>query len=393
MTKPTPDPIPLKGLSPKQWSLVGSALALLSVTVIALFLLGVFSLLRNFIAMFSDVLWPLAVASILAMICRPFVVLLQRSAKFSRTWSIISLYILAVACAAGALLLVVPALAEQTVRLIEFLPEFWNSIRTAFGENYPKVMQFANEKLGQENLERLQSALAGAASSILQQSEAAVSNIGDFVSRVVAIGTGLAIVPIYLFFMLESRRNLMRDLKQQLSFIREDWRDDIVFLINEFAGSVVAFFRGQLVIAFIMGVLLATGFGIIGLNFAIILGLSIGLLNIIPYLGSIIGLGIALPLAYFQADGGGLTLLLLTIGVFTLVQLIEGYLLTPRIMGKSTGLHPMVIIIAIFFWGTALDGLLGMILAIPLTAFFVVAWRLAKQKYLGTKEQAPLPAN
>jgi predicted PurR-regulated permease PerM len=64
------------------------------------------------------------------------------------------------------------------------------------------------------------------------------------------------------------------------------------------------------------------------------------------------------------------------------VQAIEGWYLTPKIMGDRTGLHPVVIIVAIFFWGTALDGILGMILAIPLTAFFVTAWRLVKRKYL-----------
>ena len=69
--------------------------------------------------------------------------------------------------------------------------------------------------------------------------------------------------------------------------------------------------------------------------------------------------------------------------VFTVVQLIEGYLLTPRIMGDRTGLHPVAIIVAVFFWGSALQGILGMILAIPLTAFLVVFWRLAKEKYIG----------
>ena len=93
-------------------------------------------------------------------------------------------------------------------------------------------------------------------------------------------------------------------------------------------------------------------------------GLLLGLLNVIPYLGSIIGLGICLPLAYFQ-EGGGLFTLGAVIVVFTLVQLIESYLLTPKIMGDRTGLHPMAIIVAIFFWGSALDGILGMILAIP----------------------------
>ncbi|MNC92773.1 pheromone autoinducer 2 transporter [compost metagenome] len=67
--------------------------------------------------------------------------------------------------------------------------------------------------------------------------------------------------------------------------------------------------------------------------------------------------------------------------VFTAVQLIEGWLLTPRIMGKQTGLHPVAIIVAIFFWGQALGGVLGLMLAVPLTAFFVTAWRFVRRKY------------
>jgi predicted PurR-regulated permease PerM len=131
----------------------------------------------------------------------------------------------------------------------------------------------------------------------------------------------------------------------------------------------------------LIGIMLYIAFSFIGLNFGIGLGLLIGALNIVPYLGTIIGLGLVLPIAYFQPEGG-LVPMLLALGAFGIVQLIEGYVLTPKIMGKQTGLHPLTIIIAIFFWGVALNGLLGMVLAIPLTAFFVVAWRLAKLKYL-----------
>jgi predicted PurR-regulated permease PerM len=136
-----------------------------------------------------------------------------------------------------------------------------------------------------------------------------------------------------------------------------------------------------LVVALLQGLLFASGFALVGLKYGFVIGLMLGLLNIVPYLGSIIGLAVALPVAFFQT-GGGLELLALTIVVFTVVQLIEGYVLTPRIMGDRTGLHPMVIIIAIFFWGTALGGIWGMILAIPLTAFLVVFWRLIKTKYI-----------
>jgi predicted PurR-regulated permease PerM len=107
----------------------------------------------------------------------------------------------------------------------------------------------------------------------------------------------------------------------------------------------------------------------------------LGILNIIPYLGTIIGLSIAIPLAFFQPQGG-LQVVGLVLAVFIIVQNIEGWYLTPKIMGDRTGLHPVTIIFSIFFWGTVFGGILGMILAIPLTAFFVTLWRLLKRKYL-----------
>ena len=165
-----------------------------------------------------------------------------------------------------------------------------------------------------------------------------------------------------------------------LTFLSPDVRADVVFLVREFVGIVVSFFRGQILIGLIMGVLLALGFSLVGLRFGLFIGLALGILNIVPYLGTIVGLAVALPLAFFQPDGGwalvGLVLL-----VKILVQAVEGWVLTPKIMGDRTGLHPVAIIFGIFFWGTALGGILGMVFAIPLTAFFVTAWRLAKRKY------------
>jgi predicted PurR-regulated permease PerM len=154
----------------------------------------------------------------------------------------------------------------------------------------------------------------------------------------------------------------------------------VLFLVREFLGIIVAFFRGQILIGLIMGVLLAVGFSVGGLRFGLALGLLVGLLNIVPYLGSILGLSVVIPLALLQ-PGGGIGLVALCLGVFVVVQLIEGWLLTPRIMGQQTGLHPVAIIFAVFFWGHAFGGILGMLLAVPLTAFFVTAWRLARKKY------------
>ncbi|MEE2777921.1 MAG: AI-2E family transporter, partial [Acidobacteriota bacterium] len=139
---------------------------------------------------------------------------------------------------------------------------------------------------------------------------------------------------------------------------------------------------GQLLVALMQGLLLAVGFALTGLRYGFVLGLLLGFLNVIPYLGSMVGLAVCLPLGFFQ-DGGGMSTVAWVIVVFVAVQIIEGYVLTPRVMGDKTGLHPMAIIFSIFFWGAALQGILGMILAIPLTAFLVVFWRLAREKYIG----------
>lgn len=197
--------------------------------------------------------------------------------------------------------------------------------------------------------------------------------------------TYLAVIPIYLFYFLSSNRNLIDDLQGELGFLSPSVKEDVVFLIREFVGIMVAFFRGQLMIGLFMGIGYAIGFTLSGLKFGIALGLLFGLLNIVPYLGSIVGIGTALLVAYLQPGGisetGEWTVLLGCGASFVVVQLIESYYLTPKIMGQQTGLHPVVVIVSIFFWGSALGGILGMIFGIPLTAFIIIAWRLLCRKY------------
>lgn len=197
--------------------------------------------------------------------------------------------------------------------------------------------------------------------------------------------TYLAVIPIYLFYFLSSNRNLIDELEKELSFLTDSVKEDIVFLIREFVSILVCFFRGQLLIGVLMGVGYAIGFSLSGLKFGITLGLLFGLLNIVPYLGSIVGIVTALLVAYLQpggiAENGELNVLFGCGISFVVVQLIESYYLTPKIMGQQTGLHPVVVMVSIFFWGTALGGILGMIFGIPLTAFIIITWRLLCRKY------------
>ncbi|MFP4352072.1 MAG: AI-2E family transporter [Puniceicoccaceae bacterium] len=372
-------------LSPLQRRLVTTALAGLSVFVIGALLFGLFLLLNGFVQAFSGVLWPIAVAGILAMLLQPLVRLFEERTSLNRIGGIVLLYVLVTLAFAALLGFVLPLLVEQTVSFIRDFPSISERFREAFLEKFPQVMDFLDSSIGPERMaeirEKLEDRFQSLLESLPEQMVPVASKLGSYAGAIAGTAAGLAIIPVYVFFFLNVRGDKTRDIEKQLSWVKKDIREDVMFLGTHFAHSMEAFFRGQIVIGLIMGVLLGVGFSLAGVNFGFPLGLFIGLLNIIPYFGTMIGLATVLPIAWFQ-PGGGPLLAGIALAIFVAVQVIEGYFLTPRIMGNKTGLHPLTIIIAIFFWGTALGGILGMILAIPLTAFFVVAWRLLREKYL-----------
>ncbi|MGH8017594.1 MAG: AI-2E family transporter [Opitutaceae bacterium] len=366
--------------TPKQRKLIGFTVGFIAFLLIVTLLVLIVVVLGRLLGMFSHVLWPLAVAGIMALMLRPVVGVLERRCRLSRVMSVLVLYLLVAIVMTGVLLIFVPELVRQIVDFVNAVPGLWQRAGAELQELYPGWVELYNRAMQNETLRRLiEGGMEGArtlALGILPNLKSA----GGTVMGVFTFITNLAIIPVYLFFFLQSDEEPTKALPDYLPFLKDGTRDDLVFLAKEFIGIVVSFFRGQLLIGLIMGVLLAIGFTLVGLEFGVVFGLMAGLLNIVPYLGTILGLAAVLPTAYFQADGGFGTVAL-CLGVFILVQMIEGYVLTPRIMGQKTGLHPVAIIIAIFFWGTALNGILGMILAIPLTAFLVTVWRLGKRKY------------
>ena len=368
-------------LSPAQRKLVGFALGFAAIVTIFALLAISLVMIGRFMGKFSGVFWPIAAAGVLALILRPVVTVFERRLKLRRTAAVILLYGLFVLLVAGVLFAVVPALIAQLLDFLAYLPTLSQSV-VAWGEQHFPDWQAVSRRyldnpavrnavgtLGRE----MQDFVAHLVPS-LKQAGAGLFGIFGFVASV-------AIVPVYLFFfLLSSTDDPTKRLPEHLAFLKSEYREDVIFLLREFIGIIVAFFRGQLLIGLIMGVLLALGFSIAGLKFGLALGLMAGLINIVPYLGSILGLSVVLPLALLQADGGP-ALMGICLGVFIAVQAVEGWLLTPRIMGRQTGLHPVAIIFAVFFWGEAFGGILGMLMAVPLTAFFVTAWRLVRRKY------------
>ena len=360
--------------------MVGFALGLVALVGTIALIVGVFMVLSFLVGHFAGVLWPLAVSGIAALIMRPAVELLERKLKLRRVSAVVTLYSLFALVVAGGLFAIIPALVQQIFAFIAFIPEFWNHALAYFQQNYPDWVALAQRQMENKTVRTIVERLASEANELGGLALPTLKSAGLGVLGVFSFITHLAVVPIYLFFLLLSKREPTNKLEKQLPFLKPALRDDVVFLAREFISIVVSFFRGQLLIGLIMGALLATGFSLVGLKFGLIIGMMLGVLNIVPYLGTILGLSVALPLALLQ-PGGGMSLVGMVLLVFACVQATEGWYLTPKIMGHRTGLHPMAIMVSIFFWGTALNGILGMVLAIPLTAFFVTAWRLTKRKY------------
>ncbi len=195
----------------------------------------------------------------------------------------------------------------------------------------------------------------------------------SFAVSVVLGLTGLIVVLLYLVFLLMDFPHYARIWP---TFLPPNYRDSIVEFLVQFDTAMRRYFRGQAVVAMIVGVLFAIGFSIVGLPMAVPFGLFIGLLNMVPYLQTVaIVPGIALAgVRAIEGDSGFLISVVLVLAVFGVVQLIQDSLLTPRIMGKATGLRPVAILLGVFIWGKLL-GFLGLIMAIPLTCLGIAYYQ------------------
>ena len=189
----------------------------------------------------------------------------------------------------------------------------------------------------------------------------------------------VSLIFFVFFLMTPARRG--GAIVDHMPFLKPETRDFVGAQIDAFVDILVSFFQRQTVICLIEGVMYGTGFWLVGLPYGFLIGFALGVINLVPLLGSIICLPIALPLAYFTA-GGSLTRLVMVLAVWLSGQFLDGYLITPRIQGNKTGLGYAGGIFSFFFWATVLGPLLGMLLAIPLSAFCVVLWRAVKARYI-----------
>jgi predicted PurR-regulated permease PerM len=177
---------------------------------------------------------------------------------------------------------------------------------------------------------------------------------------------GLALIPIYAFYFLLEKQGIETRWTDYLPVSDSRLKDEVVWLLKNINDALIVFFRGQVLVAICDGVLYAIGFLLIGLPYAMLLGMAAAVLTIVPFLGAIVTCGAALVIAMVQF--GDWQHPLWVLAVFAIVQGIEGWVIQPKIIGDRVGLHPLTIIIALLVGTTLMGGILGGLLAIPTTA-------------------------
>jgi len=190
-------------------------------------------------------------------------------------------------------------------------------------------------------------------------------SIGGFLG-VTGFLLSLILVPIYLFFLLNEKPRIEKRWKDYLPLRASPLKDEVAEVLSEINKYVTAYFRGQLLVCLVDGILIGTALTLFGLNFAPLIGAIVVILTMVPYIGIIICWVPAVLIAAFQWGDWwhpvGVTV------IFIVVQNLEGIFYAPRIVGNSVGLHPMTVIVSIFVWGLVIGGVLGPLLAVPLTA-------------------------
>jgi predicted PurR-regulated permease PerM len=386
----------MKEPTPTQSRIIWFALTSLAVALVVALLAGLVWALGRVLNLLGPVLWPLAVAAVVAYLLDPVVDFLEQR-KVPRRRAIIIVFASAVLLLLGLGGAVVPRLVIETRELAHKVPGYAATIQeraTDWIESSRKRFEFLNRPEAVPATNSVPATSAGTPGKD-DVSKAAVSwlagvlpKVGswllDQLSRVASwfgILAGIALVPVYCFYFLTEKAGIQRKWADYLPVRESQIKQEMVFVLTSINDYLIVFFRGQVLVAACDGVLYTIGFFAVGLNYALLLGLLAGALSIIPYLGPILTVIPATVLAAVQYRDWLHPLMVL--GVFGVVQVIEGLVLSPRIIGDRVGLHPLTVIVAVMVGTTLLGGILGGILAIPLTA----ALRVLMFRYVWKKTE------
>lgn len=365
-------------------------------TALALFTIGwlvvsVLVIVGHVLAYLQPLLVPVAVAAILAYLLDPVVEFLV-GRGIARTRAVLFVFGAALLALTGILLWVVPQLYHQSVQFTKDIP---NLVETA----QVKIMALAQKYQARWGTNRqFQQAIGEVQSWAHNQLPGLPDRVLSFVIGSVegflgAFGflLGLIVVPIYLFFFLRDAATISRRWSDYLPLRNSEFKNEVVSCLTEINRYLIAFFRGQILVTMIDGAILGLVLlWPVQLNFALLIGLMVAILQLVPYMGILICWIPAVLIAITQFGDWQHPLAVSV--VFLVVSNLDGLFIAPRIVGDAVGLHPVTIIVSVFLWTLLFGGLLGALLAVPLTATLkVLLKRYVWERTIINRKQVTVP--
>ena len=315
----------------------------------------------------STVLLPFFVAWLIAYLLYPMVCFFQYKARLKyRMLAIVASLIVVLAAIAGVFLLIIPSIIDEFTTFKGVAISFF--AEQAMNPTIPSLAADYIRELGKEQgvVQLLQN---DGVQNILAETWVRIQHLFMGTINIVTQLAASFIVILYIFFILLDYERLADEWKQVLPV---KWRNFATKLSDDLTNGMSQYFRGQALVALCVGILFAIGFLIIDFPIAIGFGLFIGVLNLVPYLQALAIVPMSL-LALMKAANTGdnfWIILFSALAVLCIVQAIQDFFLVPRIMGKQMNLHPAVILLSLSVWGHLL-GVLGMIIALPLTTLII----------------------
>ena len=314
----------------------------------------------------GNVILPFILGGAIAYFLDPVADRLQRLG-LSRMSAVIDITLSVILVFALVLVLVVPTLVNQAMALFEIAPQLARDLQGFFTERFPSLFD-ADSPARQT--------LIGLGETIRERGAAMVETLVTSAASLVNVVVLLVVAPVVAVYLLYDWDHMIEEIDKLLP---RDHAPVVRRLARDIDATLASFIRGMGTVCLILGTYYAVALMLVGLEFGLVVGAVAGLLTFIPYVGAIIGGALAIGLALFQFWGDWLYIILVA-AIFVSGQVIEGNILTPKLVGSSVGLHPVWLIFALSAFGT-LFGFVGMLVAVPVAAALGVVARFTIAQY------------
>lgn len=314
----------------------------------------------------GDVILPFLVGGAVAYFLDPVADRLER-AGLGRAMATSVITLVTFLILIGLVLAVIPALVNQMTALVNAVPDIARRLQAFLLERFPDLT---------DSTSTIRQSLAQIGQTIQSKGAALAQGVLTSLAGAVSIVVFVLVVPVVAFYLLLDWDHMIARVDQLLP---RDHAPTIRRLSREIDTVLSAFVRGQLSVCLVLGIYYCAALMLAGLQFGLVVGAIAGAITFIPYVGAIIGGALAIGLAMFQFWGDWLQIGIVA-AIFAAGQFLEGNVLTPKLVGKSVGLHPVWLLFALSAFGT-LFGFVGMLIAVPVAAALGVLTRFGLEQY------------